>query len=97
MELRLKLLRQRQCVEALAVRRMIIVGSFPNRRETCLAIHSDCGVAVANFEMDSRGAAFPGAVHEIVEQQLADALSMMARQDGNQEQLGFVGDRPSCS
>ena len=73
---------------------MIIVAASTDGRKTGGVIHVDCGIAVADFEMNSRNAILAGAIEEMVEEQRPDAAALFARKDRDQEKLGFVGDRP---
>ena len=73
---------------------MIIVAASADRRKTGGMIHVDCGIAVADFEMNSRYAILPGSIEEMVEKQRPDAATLLAGKDCNEEKLGFAGDRP---
>jgi hypothetical protein len=87
-------MRKSNGVETLAIRRMIIVTAPADRRKTRRSIHADGRVTVPNFQMDARYCLVSGAFEEVIKQLAAHASAVMARQDGDQQELGFVGHGP---
>ena len=87
-------MRKRNRVETVTVGRMIIIAAAADRRKTNSSIHVDRRIAIANFKMDARYSIVSCMFQKIVKQPAPDAAPASVGHDGEQQQLGLVGDCP---
>src|SRR5918995_3443721 len=85
---------ERNRVVLASVAAAVVIGTAAGGLESRAAVHLDGRIAVADLEVDPARAGGPRLLDELLEKPSADAAMLMLGCDREEQQLGFVRDRP---